>query len=246
MCIKHPYRLSALTGLAALLLLSCSDAAIASSDAHVSLIAAPKTMLVVHSGFWRGEGVITTNNHSIKHTLSFCIKHPRRYILWQTGAQLYGGYFPPTCKVHIAANTTDSLAFQEVCVPPKYLRTVINHSGRFSDLTDLPAYLFKRYEITSAHGGIIQVTLRKSEKMSSARHAAYSKGSHNDKSSDTTKYFSTDIHGTFRFVSSACPYPIKIPTNKELRAEGKSVKGNHDLSEKLKSRLGFDPFSHSK
>lgn len=245
MCIKFSYRLSVLTGSALLLLIFCPDAAIASSNLHVSMVPAPKTMLVVHSGFWRGMGVITTNNHSIKHSFSFCIKHSRSYIYKQTGAQLYGGYFPPTCKVVIAANTTDRLAFHEVCVPPQFLHTVIGHSGRFSDLTSLPAYLFKRYEITSVQGGIIHVNLRKAEKIPLARHVTNSQVSSVDQLSGAIKYTTTDIHGIFHYVSSACPYPIKVPTNKELRADGKSVKSDHDLSEKLKSKLGFNPFAHN-
>jgi hypothetical protein len=217
----------------------------ASSDAQVSLIPSPKTLLVVHSGLWRGEGMITNNKHSVRHTLSFCIKHPQRYISRQTGALLYGGYFPPTCKVHIIANKPDRLAFREVCVPSQYIHTVINHPGRFSDLMSLPAYLSKRYRITSNNGRIIQVNIRKSEKIPSARLSTHSKGRPKDGSVGATKYVSQDIHGIFRYVSSTCPHPIKVPTNNELRAEGKSVKSNHNLSGKLKSKLGYDPFPHS-
>jgi hypothetical protein len=210
----------------------------ASSSAHISLIPSPKTLLAVHSGLWRGKGVITINKHSITHTLSVCIKDSQNYIARQTGAQLYGGYFPPTCKVHIIANKTDRLVFLEVCVPSQFIHAVINHSVRVSNLMDLPAYLFKRYEITSNRGGFIQVNVRKSEK----RPSVHSKRRPKSGSGGATKYFSQDIHGTFHYVSSTCPYPIKVPTNKELRAEGKSVKRDHDLSEKLKSKLGYDPF----
>lgn len=246
MCIKHPYRFSAITGSALLLLLSCSTAVMASSDARFSLTPSPKTMLAVHPGLWRGDAVISTNDHTFTHVVNVCVKHPHQFISKHTGAELYGGYYPPTCKVDVGANTNGSLAFQETCVPPQYIHSIINHPGRFKEFRILPAYLFKRYKIFSNRDGIIQVNIRKSEKMPPAHLTAHPKGMVKDGSGGATKYLFQDIHGTFRYVSSACPQPIKVPTNKELRAEGRSVSSNRDLSRKLKARFGYNPFARDK
>lgn len=244
MCTKHPYRLSAITGPALLLLLTCSNAVMASSDARFILTPSPKTMLAVHPGLWRGDAVITTNGHTITHVVNVCVKHPHHFISKHTGAKLYGGYYPPTCKVDVSTNTKGSLAFQETCVPSQYIHTIINHPDRFNNFRTLPAYLFKRYKIISNRSGIIQVNVRKAEKRPTVRFATHSKGTPKAGSGGATKHFSQGIRGTFRYISSNCPQPIKIPTNKELRAEGRSVSSNRDLSRKLKSRLGYNPFSH--
>lgn len=226
-----------------LLLIFCTGTAMASSS--IKLEQSPKTMLSVSQGLWSGDAIMVNNGHTISHTVRFCVRHPHRFISEHTGAQLYGGYYPPTCKVKISANTQSLLSFREVCVPPQYIHTIIAHPSRFSALADLPAYLSKRYDITSDKNGIIRVRMYTSEKYNPATSVADSNVMHKNDPSAPPKYISKSINGFFHYVSNSCPRPIKVPTNKELRAEGKTVKSNHYLSKKLKSKLGYNPFKNN-
>jgi hypothetical protein len=224
-CLKNKLHLSVSILMAATMSAIMSMSAYASEPGTIDLhmVKMPKANLNVRPGLWQGVANIYINGKKIKHELSFCIKKPSNIIIDETHAKKNNGYLSPSCKAYINDNYSGYLRFSYGCVPLSEITKAVGFSS-LRQLKTLPqydySYLSLKYSDGLLYGSFIssqsvlikKTTSKKSEKMKTTRR----------------------LSGVLTHISDACPAPVRVPTNKELREEGKHVPSSAELNRTLK------------
>ncbi len=217
-----------------LLLMSFSQMACA--DKTVQLQKIGKDVINVRSGEWSGFATIAENGKKpFQHTLSICVNQPSKFMEIYTGARNFGGYVSPNCKVFIGANTPSNLNFALACVPSFELPLVAKKSISELEADPKLIYVETKYHIyTGGDNSGVQFDYLKKERVPRAETKKEQKIK-GFKPGIETK--SISMAGLLQWESSTCGQTEKVPTNKELRKEGKSVPSSASLNKKLAETL---------
>ncbi len=192
--------------------------------AHLQIL--PKTRINIAPGTWSGPTRFSTNGVVINHNIHVCVKEPAQFLRQQLGAKSYQRYAPVNCSVTVQKNTRHDMIAQSICVPPSMVGKALSYYQEHGKIKGFPIYRETKYLADYRHG-----ILRYEQVILLGRLVK-----HHDAISKKT------VTSVLHYSGDYCHANIPVPTNSELKKEGKTVPTNKNLEKQLTRQLGKNPF----
>ncbi|MDD5280612.1 hypothetical protein [Acidithiobacillus sp.] len=192
----------------------------------------PSVIMNIPSGVWAGKGSFDTNGAHVDNVkVKVCIKTPSNFLREKFGGKEYNEYLPRNCAMELYKNTHDLLSVRSICVPFPLIGSAVNfYNNNNNSIKGFSDYIKSKIEIQRTKYGIAYHAETVHEKTFKAKNSVKHKTS---STSETAQLY---------YLDTPCPKPIKIPTNEELKKEGKNVPSNASLFKDLTKKLGHNPF----
>lgn len=198
----------------------------------VNLKKIPKLKISVSQGEWLGHGTFNTNGVVIKSkkSMNVCIKNPDDFLRLEFGGANSNKYLQNNCAINLIENGVAGFYVKYICVPYAMVdRAISYYKSNNNHIKGFTNYVEKIYKVKKdgpiLHFIKIENTIKKL----------------NGKKTGSTVTSNVDLI----FTNKPCIEPVKIPTNAEMKKEGKSVPTNKELEKELVHRLGKDPFKEN-
>lgn len=189
----------------------------------------PILKISVQQGEWVGNGIFNTNGVVVRNQkpMNVCIKDPKNFLRMELGGIDGGKYLQNNCSITLYDNKADSLNAKYICVPYGMVNKAISFYKRNNDhISGFPAYNEEIYLVSTSHGEIDFKNVKTVSKTFNGKRIV---------SKVASRVYLT-------YTGKPCVEPVKIPTNAELKKEGRHVDSNKQLEKALVHRLGKNPF----
>lgn len=189
----------------------------------------PKLKVSVNQGEWVGHGIFNTNGMIVrpKKPMNVCIKNPHDFLRLELGGVNGGKYLQDNCAIDLIKNDTNGFYVKYICVPYNMVgRAISYYKSNNNHIKGFSNYVEKTYKVKTDRSVLHFMKIEKTAKKLNGK--------------NTISTVASNV--SLIYTDKPCIKPVKIPTNAELKMEGKHVPTNKQLEKKLVHRLGKDPF----